>query len=462
MDLQIQRSLAFDIFSEIGSEKPIYESPREVGFNKANAFIEVQDLSLVGRRVVNGVLCIAAQKPDEARWDMDLDFFKWLIAYPSRNNVPLKRALREAQKSAAVVSIIDTDAKGNVTGERWGSVPLLGTVVLAGGRIVFEMPQDIRNQLKDPRSFTFLSLRISAALDTIYSAVMYERLSKEQFRGRTEMISIDEFREWFGKNDSSYLKEFRYLRREVLTPSIERINSETDIKVTMETRAQGGGRRVTHLVFKVEENPDGRYALRNIVETSNSQQLIYDLVKKEFGLSQNFISEMVSNRDEWTREYIMAAVTLTRYRMQKGLEKGDKVKSPGGYLMKALREGWTLSEHEVRQMNAEEARTVRQGETQKNILAAKEKKSVEEIERNLILKTTYENLDTEKQNKVFREFKSSPAFRGIEKTIMKTAPDLNAQNVFDYSISKAVFLGFLSSKETIILESGATEDGVSV
>ncbi len=130
--------------------------------------------------------------------------------------------------------------------------------------------------------------------------------------------------------------------------------------------------------------------------------------------------------------------------------------------MKALREGWTLSEHEVRQMNTEEAKTIRQGETQKNILAAKEKKSVEEIERNLILKTTYENLDTEKQNKVFREFRSSPAFRGIEKTIMKTAPDLNAQNVFDYSISKAVFLGFLSSKETIILEPNASEDGVSV
>ena len=130
--------------------------------------------------------------------------------------------------------------------------------------------------------------------------------------------------------------------------------------------------------------------------------------------------------------------------------------------MKALREGWTLSEHEARQMNAEEAKTVRQGETQKNILAAKEKKSAEENERNLILKTTYENLDTEKQNRVFWEFRSSPAFKGIEKTLMKAAPDLNAQNVFEYSIAKAVFLGFLASKETIIRDAEAEEEGISV
>jgi hypothetical protein len=448
MHAPIQQQLALDIFKSLGKAKKVFESPREIGFNKANTFIDATDVSLVGRRVINAVLFLAAREPDASRWEVDLDHFKWLIAYNSKNDGPLKRAFREGQKSAVQASIIELDANGKPLKEKWAAVPLLGTVILNGGHLTFTIPDEIRKQLRDPRSFTFLSLRISTALSSIYSIVMYEKLSREKFRGRTEMIPLDEFKKWFGTTDKAYLNEYKYLRRRVIDPAIDDINKLSDIRVTMEPRCQGGGKRVTHLIFRVEENPDGKYALANLVKLSKEQQNLLETIQKEFGISKNFMSEITSRRDEWTDDYIKAAITLTRYRMQRKAAKGEDVSSPGGYFMQALRGGWVLSDQELKQMTAAEQKTIKQAETQKAILDAKNKVDEQTRVTNRILLSEYENLPLDAQNKVFSAFKAS----GTYKLIAKKDMGFNAQTVLDDNFARNVFVGFLATQERVIFE----------
>jgi len=448
MHAPIQQELALDIFRTIGKAKKVYESPREIGFNKANTFIDATDVSLVGRRVINATLFLAAKEPDAQKWEVDLDHFKWLIAYNSKNDGPLQRGFREAQKSAVLASIIELDANGKPLKEKWAAVPLLGTVLMNGNNLTFHISDEIRRQLRDPRSFTFLSLRISTALSSIYSIVMYEKLSREKFRGRTEMIPLDEFKQWFGTNNKAYLSEYKNLRRIVIAPAIDDINKLSDIRVTMEPRSQGGGKRVTHLIFRVQENPDGKYALSNLVKFSKEQQDLLETIQKEFGISRNFMSEITSRRDEWTVDYIKAAITLTRYRMQRNTAKGGEISSPGGYFMQALRGGWALSDQELKQMSAEEKKTIKQAETQKAIFDAKNKVDEQTRETNRILLSEYENLPLDAQNKVFSTFKAS----GTYKVIAKKDTGFNAQTVLEDNFARNIFVGFLATQEKVILE----------
>jgi len=447
-----QHSLALDLFSEIGQITPIYELKREVGFNKANTFIEANQLSLVGRRVVNAALCIAASDPEREDWDIDSDYFKWLIRYTSRNNVPLKDALKEGQETFVEVSYIPTDENGTPGVEQWARAAFFGPVGSRGGRVRFSIPREIRAQLRDPRSFTFLSLRISAALDSIYSNVMYERLSREEYRGQTSMMTVEEFRAWFGKEDNKYLSEFKYLKRNVIDPSVRRINELTDIKVSYETRARGGGKRVTHLVFRVEPNPTGKYALSNMVEIDSTQRAIFESIRKEFNVNKAQMSEILANRDVWDDEYIQSAVVATRYRLAKLLEKGDKIRSPASYLMTVLREGITITKYERESLAGEEVKAVRKLESERAARAARETVDQKSRQTNRLLISNYEILPLDKQNRVFRAFMRSPQYNQMRKVIQKAMPDLTALNVTENSTVASIFVGFLATQEQIIEE----------
>jgi hypothetical protein len=69
---------------------------------------------------------------------------------------------------------------------------------------------------------------------------------------------------------------------------------------------------------------------------------VYKVLKDEFNLSSRQFSEISENRDTWTDERIQQAIEYTRFRLHRGQVK----KSPSGYLMKALRDNWKMSEAE--------------------------------------------------------------------------------------------------------------------
>lgn len=330
--------MAFDIFEKVRLEKApgtsITQASSEIGYRKTNILLDVTSLGLVPRRAINAIWFLAAQSPHQEAFDADLQYFKWLAKYETSNNHQhLRKVLRECQKAAVQVLVEMPGAE-----PQWAAVPLVGTVAIAGGRVAFKVDELIRRQLDDPKSYTFLSIRIAAALSQ-YAYVLYERLGALAFKGTTDWIPLAEVRRWVNADAVASLTEYKNFKRLVLDKSIAQINEITDLRVDYETRTIPGTRRIDALRFRLSDNPNGKLVL----DMSRAHELkdLYETLVNGFGLGPQHIQEILDGRSEFTDERIRAAIELTRYRTKQG-----KVKNPGLYLMKAIRDGLRLGDEE--------------------------------------------------------------------------------------------------------------------
>jgi hypothetical protein len=321
--------LAFDVFDtlrrEDGATVDITRSPREIGYRKGTVLLTVTALGLLQRRVVNAAWYFASQNPSQESFDIDLAHFRWMARYDSSNNYAhLRKVLNECQK--ATVQVEDVTKEDS----KWVSVQLLGRVAIAGGRISFKVDELIRKQLENPKSFTFLSVRIGAAL-SVYSYALYEQLGALAYQGTTDWFTVEEVRAWVNADAAPSLAEYKQFKRYVIDKAITQINELTDIFATYEVRTGKGTRRVTHIRFKIRNNPTGALVLD--MTRPHELKELHDTLINDFALSQDEIQELVDNRDTYTDERILAAIDFTRTRAKTG-----KVKQPGRYLMTAIRD----------------------------------------------------------------------------------------------------------------------------
>lgn len=323
--------LAFDVFDTLRREDSpctdITKSPREIGYRKGIVLLSVTALGLVQRRVLNAAWLLAAQNPKQEVFDVDLAYFKWLARYDTSDNLAhLRKVLNECQKSTVQVTADDD----NPAKAKWVSVQLLGRVAIAGGRISFKVDELIRRELENPKGFTFLSVRIGAALSQ-YAYAFYERLGALRYQGTTDWIPLEEIRAWANADAYPTLAEYKQFKRYVIDKAVNQINELTDIKVTYDVRTTPGSRRVAFLRFVIRDNPDGALVLD--VTRPHELKDLYEILINDFALSRDEIQELVDNRDQYTDERIHAAIEFTRHRAKAG-----KVKLPARYLMKAIRD----------------------------------------------------------------------------------------------------------------------------
>lgn len=328
-----QQQLALDIFSAMDStETGIVESGQDFHLKKSTVLVDVSDVGLLARRVLNGTYFLAQGDPDAETHVYDLRYFKWLINYAnSNNNTHLKRVIREAQKSAVQVNVVDAL---NPSEENWMSVPMLGAAAIKGNKIHFRIPTELRPQLRDPQRHAFLSMRILAGFSSIYALELYERLCV--FRGgETPWWSIDEFKTMIRVDNLKIANDFRYFKRDILSPAIEQINETSDIEVVMKLKRTG--RFISHISFKVDAAPGTR--LQSGIAQSKA---MYEILVSEFGLSDAELDEISAHRAEWPDARIQDAIDFVRHRCST-----SSVQYPGKYLMKAIRDGYRVGALEV-------------------------------------------------------------------------------------------------------------------
>lgn len=353
----IPQQLALDIFRDISlSETSITDVQKDIGYNKSNLLIDVSDLSLVARRVLNGCYFLAAENPNPEYYDLPVEFFKWLINYDSRNHSHLKKAIREAQKASVIINIIDSNDQKR---DKWASVPMLGATAISNGRVIFKIPDELRHQLHNPLGFTYLSLRITAAFNSQYAITLYEKLSALKHQTETDWFEMDKFKEWIGVSNIKSYDEYKALRRNVIDPSIAQINDISDIFV--ELQAKRTSRKISHIRFLVRDNPDGKFVLR--MDYRKSIQELYDTLVREFGLSDDNLAKIVENRIEWTNERIQMAIEFTRFRIK---QVPGKIKYPGIYLMNAIEKGFSLGDAEKNRVSIKSDKKNPEIDIQKN------------------------------------------------------------------------------------------------
>lgn len=337
--------LALKIFDDLKvSGMAIHESPVDIGFKKNNLFIDVVDLGVSARRALNAFMYIASTSEaiEGDMYSVDIEYFKWLTNAETSNNLShMKRAVRETQKSAVQINIIDSVDPSK---DAWASVPMVGTAVIANGKVQFSFPSIIENRLRDPKSYTYISLRISSKFTSNYTTNMYERLLQLRFRGGTDWMSFEDARIFLGVDKVKSYEVFKEFKRNVIVKSIDAINELSDIFVTFETKSTDNSKRVTYMRFLVKDNPLGKLNLKRSFEDDIKE--LYDILTKEFGLNEGNLNEIMSDRVKYSDDRLREVIDFVRARLS-----GDhNIKFPGLYFMKALKDDLRLSMAELKSM----------------------------------------------------------------------------------------------------------------
>ncbi len=332
------RQLALALFDDANAEGLAVDAARsDIGFARKNVLIRIVDLGVAARRLIDAAYFIVAQDEQvHDLFDVELDYFKWLMRYSSRNNTHLEQVITEAQKA-----LIQATTVPDVDGEKpFGSVQLIGRVSYQGGRFQFRVPPDLIGIIRGPGKSHWLSLRITSLFTLSYARVMYDHLLPYADERVTEWFTLEELRGWQGEMGAN-AQVFKYFKRDWLEPAVKQINEVSDLTLSYETRNEPGSRKIGRLRFRVER----KNMAERMLHTHEEAQAIYRTLKQEFGLSSDQFNQIAANRGSYTDDRIQQAIERTRL----SLRMGKVTKSPAGFFMKALKEGWVVSDAE-RQM----------------------------------------------------------------------------------------------------------------
>jgi hypothetical protein len=337
--LATSRQLALALFEDATAEGLAVDTARnDIGFARKNILIRIVDLGVSARRLIDAAYFIVAQEErSHDLYDVELDYFKWLMRYSSRNNAHLDQVITEAQK--ALIQVSDAQPGGGEK-DAFGSVQLIGRVSYQGGRFQFRVPSELIRVIRGPGKSHWLSLRVTSLFSLSYARVMYDHLMPYADEGVTDWFTLDELRSWQGEIGQN-ATVFKYFKRDWLEPAIKQVNEVSDIDVSYETRNEPGSRKIGRLRFRISTKD----MAERMLQTHQEAHSIYAALKQEFGLSSAQFNQIAANRGTFNDERINQAVERTRL----SLQLGNVTKSPAGFFMRALKEGWSVSDAE-RQM----------------------------------------------------------------------------------------------------------------
>ena len=81
------RQMSLELFEEmLATDTPIHKSTKEIGYQRNNVFVDVTDVGVTARRLLDAAHFIVAQEPTTPKYyDVELSYFRWLMRYDSYN-----------------------------------------------------------------------------------------------------------------------------------------------------------------------------------------------------------------------------------------------------------------------------------------------------------------------------------------------------------------------------------------
>ena len=290
----------------------INEANREIGYQRNDFFTEIVNMGLPARRFLDAAYFIVAQEPEQRdQYDVELNYFKWLMRYDSRNLKHLRTIADEAQNAKVRVTNTPMDRDPNEN-DLWVQVQLIGMVGFHRGRMRFDVHPRLVPHIRDPQKSHWLSLRISTAFTRSLARAIYDKVLPHVPAGRTDWIQLDEMRNWPGRMGAN-AAIFKYFKRDWLEPAVREINEVSDIELSYETRtASTSSKKIDRIRFLLKRKDTADAVLASLADASH----LYKILTDEFALSTKQFSEISENRDVWTDERIQQAVEYTRFRVQ--------------------------------------------------------------------------------------------------------------------------------------------------
>ncbi|MEX3629718.1 MAG: replication initiation protein [Burkholderia sp.] len=356
--LATSQQLALELFSAAADEgyRPIETAQVDIGFLRNNLLVRILDLTVLGRRLIDAAYFIVAQREtEEAIYDEDLGFFKWLMRYPAGNS---NRNLRDAITAAQKALIQVTGPVGSEDAHPFGSLQLINRVSIEDGRIRFRVPPEIVPLLRGPQKTHWLSLRVTTQFNTTFARVLYDHLVPyaSQDEVVTEYFSTEEMKGWLHSKASGPV-EYKYFNRDHIEPAIRQINQHSHLEITRlrsDTKNLPGTRKTGFTRFRIMR----KASLDALFHVPNDRIEAYRLLMDGAGLSQSDIDKIDQDRAFYTVERLRNAYDYTKAKAEQG-----KLKTVRGYCLDSIKNGRKLSELEI--VNAQAQQTLDLSEQEK-------------------------------------------------------------------------------------------------
>lgn len=323
--------------------------PESKEFRKANSAVSVRvksgpTLSMMSRRLFNVMLYHAqhlgapgVNAPEPWRACPNPGDYYWIplpdiahdAAWGSKDHKLVVWTLQQLQ-----TTLVESDDPSG----RFSSVQLIGAVHLVKGSgrrpslIGWEFPRSTRDILSNPDFYTKLSIFHLTSLQTTGGAALYE-IAKRYLTNVGGKTCKNHWHWWHdsltGRQVGSIpYPEYRYFKRDVLTPAIEEVN-RTDINVVLtETRV---GRLVTDLQFTVS------LAQQTSLELPPGPVIDSILVERvrALGFTERQASELLGATAD---AYLRATLDLVEERLKD--TSMEPVKAPAAFFRKALKDDY--------------------------------------------------------------------------------------------------------------------------
>ena len=274
----------------------------------------------------------------------------------TKNTLHLKECLKELAGTVVEYNVLNKDRK------EWGFFTLLAEGNIKDGVCTYSYAPGLQEKLNKPTIYAKINLLIQSHFSSKFSLFLYELFVDYKGVRQTPWMELEKFRDYIGLEEGQYL-QFKDLNKWAIKPALEEINTKSDVLVKPEYKREK--RKVTSLKFHIQDNPNTPANLRRpslplkeiaalpvaslppesepVQESTSPPPRPEPEISSAAPLLKELITLNISEKQ---------ATALMQKYSEEALEQAVKVvktshrpvRNPGGFITKALSEGWEFSE----------------------------------------------------------------------------------------------------------------------
>lgn len=294
--------------------------------NKAAAAIHIKnDISCLQRKLWNVLLSNAYN--DLPNLDIQLHEIRVKdlmeeVGFDSKNVAYLKQALEDMVTTKLTWNILDEKGK-----QEWGVSAALASAVITGGMCYYSYSVHLRQKLHNPEFYAPVPLGVLRQFCSGHALALYENCLRYSLIAQTPWFSLEVFRDLLGVGDNGSYDDFKVLNRAVIKPSMNEVNSVSDIRLGLELKRER--RKVVGIKFLIDGN---QQASLPIESPENFNVDLLDKLQETFCLSEKQSKEILVTHSE---DRIVAVMGYVEDRYRAGKVQEGKI---APYFLKTLKD----------------------------------------------------------------------------------------------------------------------------
>lgn len=295
--------------------------------NKAAAAIHIKnDISCLQRKLWNVLLSNAYT--DLPNVDIQLHEIKVRdlmdeVGFDSKNVAYLKQALEDMVTTKLTWNILDDKGK-----QEWGVSAALASAVITGGMCYYSYSAHLRQKLHNPEFYAPVPLGVLRRFGGGHALALYENCLRYRLISQTPWFSLEVFRDLLGVGDNSSYDDFKVLNRAVIKPSLQEVNSVSDIRLELELKREK--RKVVGIKFVIDGNQQDSLPIDAPDNNFNAELLTK--LQETFCLSEKQSKDILVTHSE---DRIIAVMDYVEDRYKAGKIQAGKI---APYFLRTLKD----------------------------------------------------------------------------------------------------------------------------